>query len=141
MELSNQLTEHLELDVKMQEVASNCFTSSNNLSNLNASQQQEIYRLFDQIQFKDIIDQSFWSLAGGLNHYKLSLSEIKLTFIELLSNCSEERDRLILKEIFLFLNILDDRSFYQLIALRQLINCPSEIFEQKFEGIKGDIFK
>ncbi|MFZ4263735.1 hypothetical protein ACFRAE_16980 [Sphingobacterium sp. HJSM2_6] len=141
MELSNQLTDHLELDVKMKEVANNCFTSSTNLANLTILQQHEVYRLFEQIKFKDIIDQGFWSLGGGLNHYKLSLGEIKLSLLELLSNCSDERDRLILKEIFLFLNILDDRSFYQLIALRQLINCPSEIFDEKINRIKRDVFE
>jgi len=79
-------------------------------------------------------------LGGGLNHYKLSLNEIKLTVLEILSSRSDDKERLILKEIFLFLNILDEPSFYQLFALRQLLHCPEEIFNEKVKEVQGNYF-
>jgi hypothetical protein len=121
-------------------VATSCFTSTNNLENLSEEQQLQIINLFDRIKYKDIIDQGFWSLGGGLNHYKLSLNEIKLTVLEILSSRSDDKERLILKEIFLFLNILDEPSFYQLFALRQLLHCPEEIFNEKVKEVQGNYF-
>ncbi len=140
MEIPNNSLEGQTLDRKLQDVAANCFTTSNNLESLSLEQQMQIINLFDRIKYKDIIDQGFWSLGGGLNHYKLSLNEIKLNLLEILSSRSDEKERLILKEIFLFLNILDDPSFYQLFALRQLLNCPEEIFEEKIKEIQSSYF-
>ncbi|MBV2225553.1 MAG: hypothetical protein KUL85_01750 [Sphingobacterium mizutaii] len=141
MEIPNNTLEGQDLERKLQDVAANCFTTSKNLENLSVEQQSQIVDLFDRIKYKDIIDQGFWSLGGGLNHYKLSLNEIKLTLLEILSSCSDEKERLILKEMFLFLNILDEPSFYQLFALRQLIHCPEEIFDEKVKEISGNYFE
>ena len=124
MEIPNNTLEGQDLERKLQDVAANCFTTTKNLENLSVEQQSLIVNLFDRIKYKDIIDQGFWSLGGGLTHYKLSLNEIKLTLLEVLSSRSDDKERLILKEMFLFLNILDEPSFYQLFALRQLIHCP-----------------
>ncbi len=140
MEIPNNTLEGQDLERRLQEVTASCFTTSSNLENLTEEQQVQIVKLFDRIKYKDIIDQGFWSLGGGLNHYKLSLNEIKLTLLEILSSCSDEKERLILKEIFLFLNILDEPSFYQLFALRQLLHCPEEIFDDKVSEIKGNYF-
>jgi hypothetical protein len=68
------------------------------------------------------------------------LNEIKLTVLEILSSRSDDKERLILKEIFLFLNILDEPSFYQLFALRQLLHCPEEIFNEKVKEVQGNYF-
>ncbi|MGN5953688.1 hypothetical protein ACP6L2_03645 [Sphingobacterium lactis] len=141
MEITTNNLEAFNLTDKMREVVLNCFTSDNNLENLDESQQMEIYTLFEKIKYKDIIDQSFWSLGGGLSHYYLSLNEIKLSLLEIMSTRSDDKERLILKEIFLFLNILDDRSFYQLIAIRQLLNCPNNIFSEKLEEVKLAYFE
>ncbi|GAA4140728.1 hypothetical protein GCM10022216_20040 [Sphingobacterium kyonggiense] len=141
MEITTNNSEAFNLTDKMREVVLNCFTSDNNLENLDESQQMEIYTLFEKIKYKDIIDQSFWSLGGGLSHYYLSLNEIKLSLLEIMSTRSDDKERLILKEIFLFLNILDDRSFYQLIAIRQLLNCPNNIFSEKLEEVKLAYFE
>lgn len=141
MEITTNNSEAFNLTDKMREVVLNCFTSDNNLENLDESQQMEIYTLFEKIKYKDIIDQSFWSLGGGLSHYYLSLNEIKLSLLEIMSTRSDDKERLILKEIFLFLNILDDRSFYQLIAIRQLLNCPNNIFHEKLEEVKLAYFE
>lgn len=141
MEITTNNLEAFNLTDKMREVVLNCFTSDNNLENLDESQQMEIYTLFEKIKYKDIIDQSFWSLGGGLSHYYLSLNEIKLSLLEIMSTRSDDKERLILKEIFLFLNILDDRSFYQLIAIRQLLNCPNNIFPEKLEEVKLAYFE
>ncbi|MEI5984856.1 MULTISPECIES: hypothetical protein [Sphingobacterium] len=128
------------LSEKMQELVINCFTSANNLENLDEEQQQSIYNLYAKIKYKDIIDQGFWSLGGGLTHYFLSLNEMKLSLLEIMSTRSDEKERLILKELFLFLNILDDRSFYQLFSIRQLLHCPTEIFPEKLEDISREYF-
>jgi len=140
MEIPNNTLEGQDLKNRLQEVATSCFTSTNNLENLSEEQQLQIINLFDRIKYKDIIDQGFWSLGGGLNHYKLSLNEIKLTVLEILSSRSDDKERLILKEIFLFLNILDEPSFYQLFALRQLPHCPEEIFNEKVKEVQGNYF-
>ncbi|MCT1530886.1 MULTISPECIES: hypothetical protein [Sphingobacterium] len=140
MEIPNNTLEGQDLKNRLQEVATSCFTSTNNLENLSEEQQLQIINLFDRIKYKDIIDQGFWSLGGGLNHYKLSLNEIKLTVLEILSSRSDDKERLILKEIFLFLNILDEPSFYQLFALRQLLHCPEEIFNEKVKEVQGNYF-
>ncbi|MFD1166328.1 hypothetical protein ACFQ2C_11990 [Sphingobacterium daejeonense] len=140
MEIPNNTLEGQDLKNRLQEVATSCFTSTNNLENLSEEQQLQIINLFDRIKYKDIIDQGFWSLGGGLNHYKLCLNEIKLTVLEILSSRSDDKERLILKEIFLFLNILDKPSFYQLFALRQLLHCPEEIFNEKVKEVQGNYF-
>ncbi|SEG60120.1 hypothetical protein SAMN05421877_110109 [Sphingobacterium lactis] len=140
MEITHNTLEGQGLDRKLQDMLTSCFTTSSNLSTLTLEQQTNLIQLFDQIKYKDIIDQGFWSLKGGLNHYHLSLNEIKMTLLEVMSSRSDEKERLILKEVFLFLNILDDPSFYQLFALRQLINCPEEIFDEKYENVKAEYF-
>ncbi len=141
MEIPNNTLEGQDLERKLQDVAANCFTTSKNLENLSVEQCSQIINLFERIKYKDIIDQGFWSLGGGLTHYKLSLNEIKLTLLEVLSSRSDDKERLILKEMFLFLNILDEPSFYQLFALRQLIHCPEEIFDEKVKEISGNYFE
>lgn len=141
MEIPNNTLEGQDLERKLQDVAANCFTTSKNLENLSVEQRSQIINLFERIKYKDIIDQGFWSLGGGLTHYKLSLNEIKLTLLEVLSSRSDDKERLIRKEMFLFLNILDEPSFYQLFALRQLIHCPEEIFDEKIKEISGNYFE
>lgn len=140
MELTDNINEEQSLQEKMKHVVLNSFTSASNLEHLSENQQKEIYELYLKIKYKDIIDQGFWSLGGGLNHYYLSLNEIKLSLLEIMATRSDDKERLILKEIFLFLNILDDRSFYQLFAIRQLLNCPTEIFAEKLQKIKAEHF-
>jgi len=141
MEIPNNTLEGQDLERKLQEVTMGCFTTDNNLENLSEEQQLQIVKLYDRIKYKDIIDQGFWSLGGGLTHYKLSLNEIKLTVLEILSSRSDDKERLILKEIFLFLNILDEPSFYQISALRQLLHCPEDIFDQKVKEIRENYFE
>lgn len=140
MEIPNNTLKTQDLEKRMQDIAANCFTTAKNLENLSSEQQQQLVDLFERIKYKDIIDQGFWSLGGGLTHYKLTLNEIKLTLLEVLSSRSDDNERLILKEIFLFLNILDEPSFYQLFALRQLIHCPEEIFDEKIKDVSANYF-
>ncbi len=130
-----------DLNAKVKALFSNCCSGHTNLEALSPKNQAYLVNLFEQIQYKDILDQALWSLGGGLSHYNLSLGEIKLSLLEILASRSDDRERLILKELFLFLNILDEKSFYQINAIRQLMNCPEEVFEQKVEEIESRYFE
>jgi len=57
MEIPNNTLEGQDLKNRLQEVATSCFTSTNNLENLSEEQQLQIINLFDRIKYKDIIDQ------------------------------------------------------------------------------------
>ncbi len=140
MENSNPSLMDEHLNGKIDELLTHCCSGYFNIEQLSSDRQQALLALFDQIQYKDIIDQAFWSLGGGLNHYNLSLNEIELAVLEILSSRSDDRERLILKELFLFLNILDERSYYQINGIRQLVNCPEEVFDVKFKEVKETYF-
>ncbi|MDM1048874.1 hypothetical protein [Sphingobacterium hotanense] len=140
MENSNTAFLEEDLNDRVKALLSNCCSSYANLESLCPERQTALVKLFDQIQYKDILDQALWSIGGGLAHYNLSLNEIKLSLLEILSTRSDDKERLILKELFLFLNILDEKSFYQINGIRQLMNCPEEVFDFKIEEIKGLYF-
>jgi len=140
MENSNTAFLEEDLNDRVKALLSNCCSGYANLESLCPERQTALVKLFDQIQYKDILDQALWSIGGGLAHYNLSLNEIKLSLLEILSTRSDDKERLILKELFLFLNILDEKSFYQINGIRQLMNCPEEVFDFKIEEIKGLYF-
>ncbi|MBW5353130.1 hypothetical protein EST47_26880, partial [Escherichia coli] len=114
MENSNTAFLEEDLNERVKALLSNCCSGYVNPESLCPERQTALVKLFDQIQYKDILDQAFWSIGGGLAHYNLSLNEIKLSLLEILSTRSDDKERLILKELFLFLNILDEKSFYQI---------------------------
>ncbi len=140
MENSNTAFLEEDLNERVKALLSNCCSGYVNLESLCPERQTALVKLFDQIQYKDILDQAFWSIGGGLAHYNLSLNEIKLSLLEILSTRSDDKERLILKELFLFLNILDEKSFYQINGIRQLMNCPEDVFDSKIEEIKALYF-
>lgn len=134
----NNLPDSSELKGKIKEFAINACISGEQLDDLDINQLQQLVDMYDTVSCKDIIIQNLDSFFEGIKNHYVSTEDALYDIVEMICETTDQRQRLLLKEVYYLFKDLGTVSGNKMLALRDLVTYHR--FDEKIIGLQKGLF-